>query len=161
RLDEGGLAQTAPDLTGAHPPVPGHDLPQGGGTEHSADVAQVELTPLVAFSCKSEHGVGTALAVPVDPAREVNAQKREGGVGNRIDDVATVMPRRGSEIVVSPAERDDRAAGILPAQSGQAIGLQPATVDHVASANRAGRGFQNQAVAVAPEFQDASAGEDL
>lgn len=80
-------AQRARGLREPDAPVVSGQAPEGLVAEDLAQVFGAHLQLLVAFAGKAEHGVRTGLYLAVHRTGEVDAEKGEGGVRHRVDQV--------------------------------------------------------------------------
>ncbi|VTR70129.1 hypothetical protein DESC_780317 [Desulfosarcina cetonica] len=113
------LAQTGFDIGADH-------LPEAGKAQHLQAVGRIEVDPTVAFAFPSQNGIGADGDPSVDHAGQVNAQKGQPRVGNRIDQVAETALEDRCEGEVLPAEGNDLKIDGNVHHARQAIGHQPA-----------------------------------
>src|SRR5262249_26217173 len=76
-----------------------------------------------------EYRVWSGFELAVDRAREMDSEKREAWIGNRIDEVSHERPALRPDHEVFAAERHDTAVGLFSGQPGDAIGVQPRAID--------------------------------
>ena len=98
--------------------------------ERLRDVARPHVAPAVALAGERQHGVRADVDPTVDPAREVHAEERVGGVGHGVDEPAHEVPPLRGEAVVLAAERHDRRSRVVArASRATPVGLQPGADD--------------------------------
>ena len=76
-----------------------------------------------------EQGGGAEQDVAVDGGREVDAEEREGGIGDGVDEAADEVAALGREAQVGAAEGDDAGVGVGAGEDGEAVGPQAGAED--------------------------------
>src|SRR5207244_3483804 len=102
-------AERAVHLVGPGAPVATRHLPESPIGERRGELPRAHASEPVALAGEREDGVRARLDVAVDGPREVDAEERELGVGDRIDEAAHERASLGPEQVVLARERDDPA----------------------------------------------------
>ena len=85
RLHERGFVPRAPDLIQAFPPISGGQGSKTWPQKRLSQIRKIHRRAWISFPGQSEHRVGTAFNATTDQSSEVNAQKRECRIGDRID----------------------------------------------------------------------------
>src|SRR5690606_41879313 len=106
------LADQAIELAHARLPVGPRQPPETAVGLRVKGIARREARLAVSLALEGQEGIGARLDATVDPAGEVYAQEGKLGVRHRVDQVAHQAARRGLEIVVFAAGRDDTHARI-------------------------------------------------
>lgn len=160
-LEEGLLAEGAMHFADARfPELEGH-LPEGRVGEGLEEVTGVDLSPGIAMATEGENGVGSGFDAAGDHAGKMDAEEREGGVWDGVNEIPAEGPSLGSESVVFAAERDDLKIGLEAAHSGDAIGLESAAVDESLGGEVALGGVEDDGVGFLRDFEDFGGGKDL
>src|SRR2546425_4735455 len=140
--------------------APSHP-PESREGEHASDVPWRDVPGAVAFALQREDRVGASLDPIVDGAGEVDAEKRQGRIRNRVDEMFHQRPALRGELVVLPPERNDADPRVHTTHSRYPISLQTGTVYEPSRPQLAARGLDEQVPGLAPHTGDTSAGPEL
>src|SRR5262249_46441570 len=151
----------AEHLAQAGHPVSCGQAPESAVGRHGSEVAQRDVAVAVALALPREHGVRSRLDSAVNRAREVDAEEREGRIGNRVHQVPDQADALRSQLVALAAEGDDVQPWADAAELGDAIGAQPGAVDQRAARDRAAVRLDDDLTAGAAHVLDASAEHEL
>src|SRR5262249_35637453 len=91
----------------------------------------------------------------------MDPEKREGGIGDGVDQAAHKVVRLRRQLIVLPAEGYDLDFGIEAAHAGDSIALKAAAVDQRRAFDIALRGVQNNGTAASGDLEHSGGGADL
>src|SRR5580700_9356234 len=106
--------------------------PESGVGKGGGGVSQIEIGAAIAFAFEGENGVGAGVHTAGDALGEMYAEKRELGVGHRVDEGADQMFFGRNQVVVLTAKGHDLDSRFLIRHAADAIALEAGTVDEVA-----------------------------
>src|SRR5207249_11450936 len=141
--------------------MPPSHPPESREGEHVGDVPWRDVPGAVAFALQREDRVGAALDPIVDGARQVEAEKRQGRIRNRVDEMFHQRPALRGELVVLPPERNDADPRVHTTHSRYPISLQTGTAYEPSPPQLAARGPDEQLPGLAPPTRDTSARHEL
>ncbi len=122
-------AEGAADLVAGHGRVADEEAPETGKRERVPQVRDRDVRPAVAFAGEGEDRVGAGLDAAVDKAGEVDAEEREGGVGDGVNEMIDEELAGGFEEIVFAAEGDDAGVAAFPGEGGDAVAVEAGAVD--------------------------------
>ena len=154
RGDEEPGRQVARRLRRTRAPVPAGQAAKPLRAQRVAHVVEGEVASAVALAGEREHGVRAEPDLAVGPHRRVDAEKRERGIGNGIDEPADeVAPFRLEDEVVA-AERDDPRLGRRAGERRDAIRVDTCADDHPVCLDLTDRGRHDRPARAADESRD-------
>src|SRR5207245_617405 len=157
---EGALGPVAPHLGQARPPMPAGEAPETRKGERFGQVRERDIRAAVTLAGESEDGVGPRPHPSVHRRAEVDAEKGEPRVRDRIDQAADEMAGPGRERVVVAAEGDDPFVSGGARHRGDAVGVETGATDE-ASADEVAAARPNDPLSPASfDSQDFAPGED-
>ena len=140
------LAQRAPHFARSCAPVATGESPQAAIGDVLSQLCPADVAPAVALAGQREHGVGAGVDRAVDHAGQVHTEKREAGVGHRVNEVVDEVRPFGHQLVVLATERDDPVTVRRARQFGHLVASQASTVDQPRRFQIARRGGDAHAI---------------
>src|SRR5262245_555885 len=123
-MPERSLAQGAKYfLNSGLPELPRH-LPEAAEPGHLPQIAERHIAHPIPFAAEGKYRVRAGLDAAADHAREVDAEERQRGIGDRVDQVAHQMMGTRHEFVIFAAERNDLHARLDAALARDPVRLQ-------------------------------------
>ena len=121
--------QRPPGFHRPSPPMPSGQPPHSRKTQEFTDVPRVDVTPPVAVTRKSQHGIGSHENLSMHGWSEVDAEERIPRIRKGVDESVDEFFRRADEVHVLAAEWDDRGLQRITGRSSQPIGLETGADD--------------------------------
>ena len=118
-------AEAAAELIPAGAAVFPEKSPQSGKGKRVGQIGEVDIVFGVTFARERQHRVRSGFDAARDPAREMDTEKREARVGNRVDQVAhQELTFRPDQIILASKGHDPHRA-LLSGELRHAIRVQP------------------------------------
>src|SRR5690606_1995649 len=126
------LRKRVPELGQARSKVLANDLPEAGKRQHLHGVSKTEVRLAIALALERDDGVRADGHGAVDHSRQVHAEKGEGRIRDRIDQMLddAIVPFVQHEVFAS--ERNDLEVRLQSEHSAHAVRLQAGARDEIA-----------------------------
>ena len=121
--------QRPPGFHHPSPPMPSGQPPHSRQTQEFTDVPRVDVTPPVAVTRKSQHGIGSHENLSMHGWSEVDAEERISRIWKVVDESIHEFFGRADKVHVLAAKGNDRGLQSITGCSGQPIGLETGADD--------------------------------
>ena len=129
RRQERALRERAPHLRQARPPVLPREPAEAAVAEYFRQFARPDRSEVVPFSRERYDGARPGFDAAGYSTCQVDAKKREGGIGYRVNQAPAVCAGRFRQLHVLPPKRHQLNGRLDTKQPRHAVGPEPSAVD--------------------------------
>lgn len=152
-------APRASNLTCGSAPVARGESPKRRRGQGLPDIPEGERTLAIALSAPGQDCVRASLDSPIDHARQVNPEKREARIRNRIDKAADKISILRLKAIVLATKRQNARCRANPGEPGYAVAMEASAIDQSTSENLSALSTDRQAVRTSRDLGNAKRAE--